>query len=63
MKRDLPVLRSTFLPLDNRGGTRIFLFEEPSGFLVATRFEEIGRRKLLEDAIKLFEYTLTEDKQ
>lgn len=52
------IIRSGFCAEDVLGGTRLFLFDEGGRFLVATRFQNIGRRNKIEDAIALFENTL-----
>jgi hypothetical protein len=52
------IIRSSFCALDVMGGTRLGLFEDGDKFLVASRFQNIGRRKRIEDAIALFERTL-----
>lgn len=55
---DLPIVRSSFCADDVRGGTRLLLVEDNGRFLIATRFQTVGRRKRIEDAIALFERTL-----
>jgi hypothetical protein len=52
------IIRSSFCVPDVMAGTKLFLIDEGSKFLVATRFQNIGRRKRIEDAIALFERTL-----
>lgn len=49
------VLRSSFLPEDIRGGTRVFLSFERGWFVVHTRFETFARRRNLNEATSLFE--------
>jgi len=49
------VIRSTFCADGVRGGTRLFLVQDGASFLVATRFQTVGRRKAIENAIALFE--------
>ena len=51
-------IRSAFCAEGVRSGTRLFLIEDGAAFLVTTRFQIIGRRKALNDAIALFERTL-----
>ena len=55
---DLPVIRSAFCAEGVRNGTRLFLVEDNGRFLVASRFQDIGRRAKLADALALFERTL-----
>jgi hypothetical protein len=55
---DLPIIRSAFCAQGVRGGTRLFLVEDNGRFLVASRFQNIGRRAKLADAIALFERAL-----
>jgi hypothetical protein len=55
---DLPMIRSGFCAEGVRGGTRLFLVEDNGRFLVASRFQNIGRRAKLADAIALFERAL-----
>jgi hypothetical protein len=55
---DANIIRSTFCAEGVRGGARLFLIDEGNGFLVATRWQNVGRRKRLEDAIALFERTV-----
>lgn len=55
---DFPIIRSSFCAEGVRGGTRLFLVEDGPTFLVSTRFQIVGRRKRIEDAIALFESTL-----
>lgn len=57
-----PIIRSSNCAEGVLGGTKLFLYDEGGKFLVATRFQNIGRRKLLEDAITLFERTLAGDR-
>lgn len=52
------ILRSGFCAEGVRNGTKLFIFDEGNKFLVATRWQNVGRRKRLEDAIDLFERTL-----
>jgi len=56
---DLPVVRSAFCAEGVRGGARLFLVEDKGRFLVATRFQNIGRRDRLSDAVALFERTVS----
>jgi hypothetical protein len=49
------VLRSTFLPLDVRGGTRLFLSYENGWYIVHTRFENFARRRKLDPAVAIYE--------
>ena len=64
MKNDtnLPegTLRSTFLPSDNRGGTKLNLTYRDGWYRVETRWERIGKRRKLDKAIELFEGTVNE---
>lgn len=59
MTTEPTVIRSSFCAEGVRSGTRLFLYDEGDMFLDATRFQNIGRRERLEDAIALFERTLT----
>lgn len=52
------IIRSSFCAEGVRAGTRLFLVSEGESFLVASRFQNIGRRKRIEDATALFERTL-----
>jgi len=52
------ILRSSFCAPGVMAGTKLFLIDEGSKFLVATKFQNIGRRKRLDDATALFERTL-----
>lgn len=54
-----PIIRSSNCAEGILGGTKLFLYDEGGKFLIATRFQNIGRRKRLEDAVALFERTLT----
>lgn len=56
---DLPIIRSSFCAEGVLGGTNLFLAEDGHFFLVSTRFQIIGRRRRIEDAISLFERTLS----
>jgi hypothetical protein len=55
--QDLPegVLRSTFLPMDVKNGTRLFLSYENGWYRVHTRFENFARRRMLKDAADIYE--------
>jgi hypothetical protein len=57
---DLPtgVLRSSFLPLDVRGGTRLFLSYENGWYRVHTHFENLRKRRTFEEAATLYEEIL-----
>lgn len=57
MDQNLPegVLRSSFLPLDQRAGTRLFLSYEKGWYRVHTRFENLFKRRTLQPAIDQFE--------
>lgn len=44
------VLRSTFLPLEIRGGTKMFLSYENGKYVVHTRFETFKRSSCLQKA-------------
>lgn len=52
------IIRQSFCAAGVRGGTKLFLIQEAGKFLVATRFQNVGRRKQIGDAIALFERTL-----
>ena len=54
-----PIIRSSNCAEGVLGGTKVFIYDEGGKYLVATRFQNIGRRKSLEAAIALFERTLT----
>lgn len=51
----METLRSTFLPLDVKGGTRLFLNFDGDKYVVSTRFERLFRSKNLDKAIARFE--------
>lgn len=55
--QDLPegVLRSTYLPLEVKSGTKLFLSYENGWYRVHTRFENYARRRVLKDAVEIFE--------
>jgi hypothetical protein len=48
-------LRSGFLPEEYLAGTAVFLEYSKGWYRVCTRWQELKRRKRLEDAIKIFE--------
>ena len=52
------IIRSSFCASNIMAGTRLYLINDNNKFLVSTRFQIIGRRKRLNDAIALFERTL-----
>jgi hypothetical protein len=52
-------LRSSFTQESSRfAGHKLFLIDIGDKFMVCTRFQWVGRRKSLSDAIALFERTL-----
>jgi hypothetical protein len=51
-------IRSSFCAEGVRGGTRLFLIEDGSSFLVTTKFQIVGRRADITKALSLFESTL-----
>lgn len=56
MPRPWPeVIRSTFLPEDTLGGTRLFCGERGGWFIVFTRFEELKRSRNIDVALKWFD--------
>jgi len=57
MVENLPegVLRSSFLPLEQRAGTRIYLSYENGWYRVHTNFENFYKRRTLEPAAEIFE--------
>lgn len=57
MAENLPegVLRSSFLPLEQRAGTRIYLSYENGWYRVHTKFENFFKRRTLEPAAELYE--------
>ena len=52
------IIRSSFCADGVRGGTRLFLIEDGSSFLVTTKFQIVGRRADITKAISLFENAL-----
>lgn len=52
------IIRSSFCAEGVRGGTRLFLIEDGSSFLITTKFQIVGRRADINKAISLFESTL-----
>lgn len=52
------IIRSSFCAANVMAGTRLFLIDLGSKFMVTTRFQIIGTRKNLEAATALFERTL-----
>jgi hypothetical protein len=52
------IIRSGFCAEGVRGGTRLFIYDLGGKFLVASRFQNIGYRKHLADAIALYERAL-----
>lgn len=51
-------IRSGFCAEGVRGGTRLFLIEDGSSFLVTTKFQIVGRRADINRAVALYEATL-----
>jgi hypothetical protein len=52
------VLRSSFLPLEQRHGTRLFLSYENGWYRVHTRFENFFQRRTLQPAADYYERVL-----
>jgi hypothetical protein len=48
-------LRSSFLPEGDLAGTALFLEYENRWYIVRTRWQNLARRRRIEDAAKLFE--------
>jgi hypothetical protein len=61
MTENLPegTLRSSPLPLGQRGGTRLFLSFENGWYRVHTRFENFFKRRDLRQAIDIYESILS----
>ena len=55
---DTNTIRSSFCASNVMAGTRLFLIDLGTKFMVTTRFQVIGTRKNLEAATALFERTL-----
>jgi len=54
-------IRSSFCADGVRSGVRLFLIEDGAFFLVASKFQIVGRRKGINEAIALFERALAGD--
>ena len=60
MFKSLEILRTSFFPLDVRGGTKLVLGFDGSNYVVTTRFERLFRSKDLARATARFEAALME---
>ena len=58
---NLPIIRSGFCAENVRSGTRLFVYDCGGKFLVASKFQIIGYRAHIEDALALFERTLVRE--
>lgn len=55
---NLEILRTSFLPLDIKGGTKLFLGFDGSKYVVRTRFERLFKSAKLDLASARFEALL-----
>ena len=57
------ILRSTYLPEDTLGGTKLFLSYEKQWYVVHTNWQNLARRRVLDKASQVYEAIVLGDVQ